>query len=194
MTTEKIRSFIAIELPPDVKKALTRVQDRLKAADEKNVKWVEPENLHLTIQFLGNIETAAIGNITAAIEKAASGTRHFQLEVGGLGAFPNLHRVQTIWTGLAGDIDKLARLQKDIGANLTPLGFPPETRPFAPHLTLGRARDFIRPEERASLGRLIESMPFNAKFKVDVTAVNLMKSQLTRQGPIYSKLATVTLK
>lgn len=194
MTAEKIRSFIAIELTDDVINALTRVRDRLKKADEKNVKWVEPENMHLTLQFLGNIDTAIIGNIAAAIEKASAVSRHFQLEVGGLGAFPDHQRVQTIWVGLGGDIDKLTRLQKDIGANLTPLGFPPETRPFSPHLTLGRARDFIRPEERETLGRLLESMPFNARYQIDVTAVNLMKSQLTRQGPIYTKLAALALK
>lgn len=194
MNVEQIRTFIAIELPPDVKKALTRHQDRLKAGDEKNVKWVEPENMHLTLQFLGNVPADLIPRVTAAVEQAAAGTRHFQIEVGGLGAFPDTQRVQIIWVGLAGDIDKLARLQKDIGANLTPLGFKPETRPFTPHLTLGRVRDFIKPEERAALGQLIQNMPFNAKYKVDVTAVNLMKSQLTRQGPIYTKLASIKLK
>jgi 2'-5' RNA ligase len=190
----KIRSFIAIELPAEVKKALTRLQERLKIRDDKQVKWVEPENMHLTLYFLGNIAPEMVSRITSAMEQAAAGARHFQLEVGGLGAFPNLHRVEVIWVGLAGDLDKLDRLQKDIGANLTPLGFKPETRPFNPHLTLGRVRDFIRPEERAALGQLLESMPFNVRFKVDVTAVNLMKSQLTPKGPIYSKLASVKLK
>ncbi len=194
MTTEKIRSFIAIELPEEVIKALTRVQGRLKTSDEKNVKWVEPENMHLTLQFLGNVDAAAVGNITAAIERAAAGARHFPLEVGGLGAFPSLHRLQTVWVGLGGDLDKLTRLQKDISANLTPLGFPPENRPFTPHLTLGRAREFIRPEERAALGKLLENMPFNVKYTVEVTVVNLMKSQLTRQGPIYTRLASVALR
>ncbi len=194
MNTEQIRSFIAIELPLEVTKALTRLQDRLKAGDEKNVKWVEPENIHLTLQFLGNVDADIVSRITTAMEQAAALTRHFQIEVGGLGAFPNLRNVQTIWVGLAGDLDKLTRLQKDIGANLTPLGFKPETRPFTPHLTLGRVRDFIRLEERYLLGQIIEKMPFNAKYKVDVTDVNLMKSQLTRQGPIYTKLASVKLK
>jgi RNA 2',3'-cyclic 3'-phosphodiesterase len=194
MDVQQIRSFIAIELPPEVKKALTRLQERLKTGDDKQVKWVEPENIHLTLHFLGNINPDIVGRITAAIEQAAAVTRHFQLQVGGLGAFPDLHRVQTIWVGLGGDLDKLNRLQKDIGANLTPAGFKPETRPFNPHLTLGRVRDFIRPEERARLGQLLERMPFNANFEVDVTAVNLMKSQLMPRGPIYTRLASVKLK
>lgn len=190
----QIRTFIAIELPLEVKKALTRLQERLKTGDDKQVKWVEPENIHLTLHFLGNVASDMTSKITAAMEHASTGARHFQLEVGGLGAFPNMQRVQIIWVGLAGDLDKLDRLQKDIGANLTPLGFKPETRPFNPHLTLGRVRDFIRPEERAALGQLLENMPFNARFKVDVVAVNLMKSQLTPKGPVYTKLASVKLK
>jgi RNA 2',3'-cyclic 3'-phosphodiesterase len=88
----------------------------------------------------------------------------------------------------------LTGLQKNIGAHLTPLGFPPEARPFTPHLTIGRVKDFARPEERAAIGQMITRTDYSVKYKVDVTAVNLMKSQLTREGPIYSKLASVTLK
>jgi RNA 2',3'-cyclic 3'-phosphodiesterase len=194
MNVEPIRSFIAIELPVDVTKALTRHQDRLKAGDERQVKWVEPQNIHLTIQFLGNIVPDAVAGIINAMEQACALSRHFPLELAGMGAFPDMHRVQTIWVGLGGDMDKLDRLQKDIGANLTPLGFKPETRPFSPHLTLGRVRDFIRPEERARLGQMLAGNPFTAKFKIDVTAVNLMKSRLTPQGPVYTKLAEVKLK
>jgi RNA 2',3'-cyclic 3'-phosphodiesterase len=190
---EQIRSFIAIEMTPEVRKSLFRLQDGLKAGGQQ-VKWVESQNLHLTLQFLGNIDITAVGNITNAIERAAAGISHFRLEVGGLGAFPNIRRANIIWVGLAGDLDKLDKLQKNIGANLTPLGFPPETRPFTPHLTIGRVRDFARPEEREALGRMIEKTPYNVKYRIDVAAVNLMKSQLTREGPIYSKLAAVTLK
>jgi RNA 2',3'-cyclic 3'-phosphodiesterase len=193
-STVQIRSFIAIELPGDVKKALTRLQGRFKSGDSGQVKWVEPENLHLTLHFLGNIPTDAVSPIITALEQAAAGTRHFQLDVGGLGVFPDLRRVQTIWVGLAGDLDKLDKLYKDIGANLTPLGHKPETRPFSPHLTIGRVRDFARPEERAALARMIQSAPFNVKYRVDVTAVDLMKSQLTPRGPIYTKLVSVILK
>jgi RNA 2',3'-cyclic 3'-phosphodiesterase len=189
-----IRSFIAIELPPEVKKALTRLQDRFKPGDAGQVKWVDPENIHLTLHFLGNIQPDAVKPLTAAVEQAAAGSRHFQLDIGELGAFPDLKRVQTIWVGLAGDLNKLDKLYKDVGANMVPLGFKPETRPFSPHLTIGRVRDFVRPEERAALSRMIENSPFNAKYRIDVIAVDLMKSQLTPRGPIYTKLASVKLK
>jgi len=190
---EQIRSFIAIEMPPEVKKSLSRLQQSLKTGG-RQVKWVEPENLHLTLQFLGNVDAARVGDIASAIDKVAAGTRPFRIEVGGLGVFPDMRRVNVIWVGLAGELEKLDKLQKNIGANLTPLGFPPETRPFTPHLTIGRVRDFTRPEERAAIGHLIEQTGYNVKYKVDVTAVNLMRSQLTREGPIYSKLAAINLK
>ena len=190
---EQIRSFIAVEIPLEVRKPLTHLQQGLKAG-ARQVKWVEPENLHLTLQFLGNIDAIKVGDITAAIEKAAAGTRPFRIEVGGLGAFPDIRRVSVIWVGLAGELEKLVILQKNIGAQLTPLGFPPETRPFTPHLTIGRVRDFARPEERASIGQMITRTDYNVKYKIDVAAVSLMKSQLTREGPIYRKLAAITLK
>jgi RNA 2',3'-cyclic 3'-phosphodiesterase len=190
---EQLRSFIAIEMPPEVRKSLSRLQQDLKAGGQQ-VKWVEPENLHLTLQFLGNINAAKVGDIASAIEKAGTGIRPFRIEVGGLGVFPDIRRINVIWVGLAGELEKLDKLQKNIGANLTPLGFPPETRPFTPHLTIGRVRDFARPEDRAALGRIIAQTDYNVKYKIDATAVNLMKSQLTREGPIYSKLVTITLK
>ncbi len=191
---EQIRSFIAIELPAEVRQALAGLQAKLKAGDGQQVKWVEPENLHLTLQFLGNIDAAAVNDIAAAITQAAIGTHPFQVEIGGLGVFPNTQRVSVIWVGLAGDIAKLAGLQKSIGANLEPLGFKPETRPFTPHLTLGRVRDYCRPPERSALGQVISRTAFNNRYEITVTAINLMKSQLTREGPIYSRLAAITLK
>jgi RNA 2',3'-cyclic 3'-phosphodiesterase len=190
---EQIRSFIAIEMPPEVRKSLIRLQQGLKGGGQQ-IKWVEPQNMHLTLQFLGNIDAGKVSSITTAIEKAASGIRPFHIEVGGLGAFPDMRRVNIIWVGLTGDLEKLERLQKNIGANLTPLGFPPETRPFTPHLTIGRVRDFARPEERVAIGQMIARTDYSVKHKIDVVAVNLMKSQLTREGPIYSKQAAVTLK
>jgi 2'-5' RNA ligase len=84
MNVEQIRSFIAIELPSDVAKALTRHQERLKAGDGRQVKWVEPQNIHLTLQFLGNIAPDAVVGIIHAMEQACTASRHFQLELAGM--------------------------------------------------------------------------------------------------------------
>jgi 2'-5' RNA ligase len=191
---EKIRSFIAIELPLEVKQALSRLQAKLKSASGAPVKWVEPGNIHLTLKFLGDISTEITGRITAALEDAARGTHPFDIGVRGLGAFPGLKNARVVWVGLTGELVKLEQLQKRIEAGLEPLGFPPEGRPFTPHLTIGRVRDYARPDNRQALGEIIAETSFEQEHKIGVNAIQLIKSQLTREGPIYSKISTITLK
>ncbi|MBN1693336.1 MAG: RNA 2',3'-cyclic phosphodiesterase [Dehalococcoidales bacterium] len=191
---EKIRSFIAVELPVELKQALSRLQAKMKSASAAPVKWVEPGNIHLTLKFLGDVSTEIIGRITAVLEDAARGTHPFDIGVSGLGAFPALKRARVIWVGLTGELEKLEQLQKRIEAGLEPLGFPPEGRPFSPHLTIGRVRDYARPDDRLALGELIGGTILEQEYKIGVNAVHLIKSQLTREGPIYSKISAVTLK
>jgi 2'-5' RNA ligase len=191
---EKIRSFIAIELPGEVKQALTRLQEELKSSGSLPLRWVEPKNIHVTLKFLGDIEVAVTGKITSALEDAVRESHPFGIEVKGLGVFPSLKRIQIVWVGLYGELEKLGQLQKRIEENLKPLGFPQENRPFTPHLTLARVRDYARPNERQKLGEIISATNFEGQYKINVNAVNLMKSQLTCEGPIYSKIGTVALK
>jgi RNA 2',3'-cyclic 3'-phosphodiesterase len=191
---EKIRSFIAVELPGEVKQSLAGLQAKLKASGITALKWVEPQNIHLTLKFLGDIDTGAISGITAAIEVAAGSVHPFTITVSELGVFPSLKRVRVVWVGLNGEIEKLNSLQKNIEAGLTPLGIPPEGRGFSPHLTIARVRDYARPEEIEKLGRIIEKTAYDTKHNVPVNAVNLMQSQLTREGPIYTKISTILLK
>ena len=191
---EQIRSFIAIELPREVKSALARLQDKLKAAGSAPVRWVDPGSIHLTLKFLGDIDTGITGRITSVLGEAARGTHPFNIEVSGLGVFPNIRRVQIVWVGLTGELEKLGQLQKRIEAGLIPLGFPAEARAFTPHLTIARVRDYAGSDERQRLGQLIERTGFNAQYTIKVDAVQLMRSQLTREGPIYSRIGTVELK
>lgn len=191
---EQIRSFIAVELPAGVKSALAQLEGKLKAAGGGTARWVDPNNIHLTLKFLGDIDAGITGKITAALEAAVRSATPFEIEVKGLGVFPSLRRVQIIWVGLAGEMEKLGQLQKSIEASLVPLGIAAEGRPFTPHLTLARVRDYARPEERQRLGQLIENTGFENTYKINVNAVHLIKSQLTREGPIYTKISTAALK
>jgi len=191
---EKIRSFIAIELPGELKQALAELQRKFKSAGSLPVKWVDPANIHLTLKFLGDIDVDSPEKIVKALEEAAGGLTSFNIEVRGLGVFPNMNRIQIIWVGLHGELEKLGQLQKRLETSLKLLGFPPENRPFTPHLTLARVRDYARPDERQKLGQVISAANFEGKYIIKVTAVNLMRSQLTPEGPLYSKLGTVTLK
>jgi 2'-5' RNA ligase len=191
---EQIRSFIAIELPREIKLALADIQGKLKAAGGAPVRWVDPGSIHLTLKFLGDIDSGITGRITAALEEAARGTQPFSIGVSGLGVFPNPRHVQVVWVGLTGETEKLSQLQKRIETGLVPLGFKAEGRAFTPHLTLARVRDYAGPDERQKLGQLIEKTGFDAKSVIKVNAVQLMRSQLTREGPIYTRIGTVELK
>jgi 2'-5' RNA ligase len=191
---EQIRSFIAIELSGELKQSLARLQDRLKEGSRAPVRWVGPNSIHLTLKFLGNIDVSVTGDILKALEKAASGVPPFQLELSGLGVFPDPRRVQVVWAGMTGEVARLEKLHKSIEAGLKPLGFTAESRPFRPHLTLGRVRDRASHEEREDLGRLITNMPFDRGVKMNVGSLSLMKSQLTREGPIHSRIGTVELR
>ena len=129
---EQIRSFIAIELPDELKAELARLQDKLKSGRISGAKWVDPYSIHLTLKFLGNIVEETVGKVTEAMEAAAEGASPFSLEVKELGVFPNLNRVQVVWVGVVGEVDKLAKLQQSIDSNLTPLALPRNHVPLPP--------------------------------------------------------------
>lgn len=191
---EPIRSFVAIELPGVLKRALGELAARLKAAGSWPVKWVDPEGVHLTLKFLGNIETGRVGEIVDALELATAGVPPFRLQVGELGVFPNVRRCQVAWVGLKGDLDTLGNLQQRIETHLSQLGFPRENRSFTPHLTLARVRDQALPGERQQFGEVFVRASLDTDFQINVDEIVLMRSQLTRAGAIYSRLGTIKLK
>lgn len=191
---ETIRAFIAIELPEEVKQALTRLQGRLKSGSPAPVRWADPKDIHLTLQFLGDIDATIIGQITAAMEAAARGIRAFHIGINGLGVFPGQTRVRVVWVGLKGDLEILGQLQKRIESTLVPLGFAPEARAFTPHLTLGRVRDQARPDERQSLGQVVAGTKCDIDCGIEVGSVHLFRSQLRPTGPIYNRIGSIELK
>jgi 2'-5' RNA ligase len=190
---EKVRSFIAIELPGELKLELTQLQARLKADNQPRIKWVDPNGMHLTLKFLGNIAPAMIDQITEAMTEATQKVPPFNLDVQQLGAFPNLKRVQVVWLGLGGEIDKIKQLHQFIEANLARLGFAPEQRPLKPHLTLARVSNEASPDERQRFGELIASTKFETIQIIRVESINLIRSQLTREGAIYSQISSAEL-
>lgn len=190
---EQIRSFIAIELPEEVKKGLVRLRGELEREEHTFVKWVDVGGIHLTLKFLGNIPFKQVAQITKAMEEATQGISPFRLEISGLGAFPNLKQPRVLWVGIGGDIDKLSSLQQNIDSALASLGFAREERPFTPHLTLARIRERASPLERKILGELVMSTSLESKYHIAVNAVSLIRSQLTPQGAVYSCLAEIKL-
>ncbi len=191
---EQIRSFIAIELPGEVKDELVSLQERLKTVDPLCARWVNPAGIHLTLKFLGNIGMHRVDSICQAIGDASRGISPFHLSLGKMGAFPNLRRIQVVWVGLAGNLDQLKELQRKIEANLVPLGFPPEGRLFTPHLTLARLREAVNPSFYQALGHIITNTGIESNPSFKVNSVSLMRSQLSRTGAVYTELKSIELK
>ncbi|MCJ7763906.1 MAG: RNA 2',3'-cyclic phosphodiesterase [Dehalococcoidales bacterium] len=191
--TEQIRSFIAIELPEELKLELGRLQASLRV-DRPRIKWVDPNSMHLTLKFLGNVPAAKIDAITRAMTESAAKISPFQLEVGRLGAFPSLKQAQVVWVGLCGELDRIRQLHAFLEASLSRLGFATEKRPFSPHLTQARVGNEASPDERQRLGELIATTSFGADKVIRVNSINLMRSQLTSQGAIYTKISSAELK
>ena len=191
---EEIRSFIAIELPEEVKEGLARLRNELERDEHRFVKWVDTGGIHLTLKFLGNIPFKQVTEITEAVEEAAQGIPPFHLEISGLGVFPSLKQARVFWVGIGGEVDKLSRLQQNIDSALAALGFAREERSFVPHLTLARTRQGASPSERRSFGELVSSTFFGDKYQVAVGTISLMKSQLTPAGAIYTCLSLVELR
>jgi 2'-5' RNA ligase len=194
LDTQQIRSFIAIELPEEVKSGLRRLQAELKLPQHSFVKCVAPDGIHLTLKFLGNISPQKVAEITGVMEQASQAISPFQLQITELGAFPNMRQPRVLWVGIKGELDKLKAWQKRIDDGLVPLGFAKESRPFTPHLTLARVRDNCSPEDRRSLGELVMKTPLEVDYALPVNSLNLMKSQLLPGGAVYSRLAEVKLK
>lgn len=188
---ERIRSFIAIELPDTLKRELSRLEDELKkAAPNIGIKWVNPHAIHLTLKFLGSINVDRISSISKVMELTGREATPFQLKPGVLGAFPSLRRPQVVWIGLSGEIDRLKALQQRLDSSLTNIGFAAESRSFSPHLTLARLRQETSLREWQNLGEVLAKTSVNLVAAIDVSAISLMRSELTRTGVIYHRICS----
>jgi len=192
---ESIRTFIAIELEEALQGAIGEVQQKLRREGEtmRIVRWVTPENVHLTLKFLGNVDVHRLERIEQVTQEACQGFSPFSLSFGGLGCFPSARRPRVIWIGVGGDTDILAQLHRAIEESLTPLGFPPEARDFSAHLTIGRVRRGAGSGEGRKLGQILSSFEVGTLGHSRVESVSLMKSELHPLGAEYTRLAWVEL-
>ena len=179
-----IRSFLAIEIPGPILRKIGEVQGGLKSS-HADVRWTNPEAIHLTLKFFGNIEESRIDPIFKSIEEPIRSTPPFSLKVRGVGAFPHLKNPRVIWIGLVNEREALTSLQKQIETDLEKIGFQPEDRPFHPHLTLGRMKSSRGKEELAGRMERYRDEEFG---DFEVEKVVLFKSDLKPSGPIYTPL------
>lgn len=183
-----LRTFIAIELPAVIRAALADLQQQLKPLG-RGVSWTRPDGIHLTLKFLGDIESGRVEAIAQAVERACLGTAAFTITVTGVGGFPNLTRPRVLWVGVEERTGRLNTIQARIESELATLGLPREERRFSPHLTLGRVK---LPEALQSLcaemqQRGFAPMPFTAESLV------VMRSELKPDGALYTPLKRIEL-
>lgn len=178
--SQTMRLFIAVPLPELVKQRL------LKAANEmgqrlppKAVRWVKPEQMHLTLRFLGETAVTRLPHLQIQLDQLTQQQPSFNVALDDVGAFPNRKRPGVLWVGLVGEVVTLHRLKADLDARLLALGWEKEKRPFSPHLTLGRVKD----------SRSVKSLNWDVaveRLEWRVTAVELIQSELRPFGAIYT--------
>ena len=190
MISETFRAFIAIDLPESIKSFLSEAQEALKLYGFR-VKWVRPQNIHLTLKFLGDTATADTDKIAEAMTLAAKNCPIVSLSVKGVGVFPNVRRPRVIWAGLNGQIEALANFQQTLDAHLADLGFARDTRAFKSHLTLGRVKGKIASDRMlAAIDKLKE---FESE-SFETHQVILFKSELRPSGAVYTRVQAIALQ
>lgn len=184
-----IRSFIAVAVDETIISRLTALQQELRRADAP-VSWVRPEGMHLTLKFLGNVPEADIPRIGDALHEVAVPRTPFRIGVEGAGAFPNLRRPRVVWADIREGREELIALATAVDDVLAGLGFPPEKRPFSPHLTLGREKE---PKQLERLIALVQSHADDRFGEMTVNEVILFRSQLSPKGAKYTPLRCAAL-
>jgi 2'-5' RNA ligase len=176
-----MRTFIAIDFSREIKDALGQAGEHLKYSGA-DVKWVDKDNIHLTIKFLGEVDEKKIEDVKTALDTVASHAKAFEVTVKGLGAFPKMEFPRVIWVGIDKGAKELTVLAGEIGQALAKLGFEKEPRPFSAHLTIGRVRS---PKNKEALRSKMSAYKLPELLPDTINSIILYKSTLTPTGSIY---------
>jgi len=185
-----MRLFLALTLEPEEARRLDRAVAPLRDAGLP-VRWVAPENLHLTLKFLGEVEESRLDELAAAAAAVAGHHRELLMTLGGISAFPNFRRARVVWMGIEQEA-RLELLHHDIELACESLGFEVEGRAFRPHLTLARLKHPLPEPRLRTLSRLGKQTDFRTDFIV--RSVDLMSSELSQSGPTYRTLVSAALR
>lgn len=187
-----MRLFFAVGLEPEAAREVAALQYALgKRASDRGLRWVGADQLHYTLQFLGEVDEARLPELKAAGDAAVQGLHPFPLGLASIGAFPNELKPKVLWVGAAEGAGLLTSIAARLSRELEAIGFEPERRPFQPHLTIARVKGLSA--ERAA-SRLLESQPVEAVATSQVTSMVLMQSTLSPHGSTYSIVAEFALR
>jgi 2'-5' RNA ligase len=185
----KLRLFWAVALPGAVRDSLGAVQSVFKVLS-LDAKWVETQNLHITVRFLGDTDEKLPPELLAAAAALLADMRPFTVSLRGVGVFPSVSKPRVLWVGMSG-FEPLLTMHRRVEKASASLGFPPEGRSFSPHVTIGRFRSAAN---AAALAKQIETMNGRNFGTVTVEGLNLYASRLQPGGAVYTSLGRVTFR
>lgn len=187
-----VRAFVAIALPQILVERLKQIQQQLQSgAGGDAVLWTKPAQLHVTLKFLGNVAGDALKNLKSALRHACKGQAPFRLALENPGCFPNTRNPRVIWVGISGELEPLQKLQTQIDREMQAFGDHTEEHAFQPHLTIGRVK--VQGKEARKIGEAIERATVSSPGGWRVHNVELMQSEIGREGARYSILTTAQL-
>ena len=206
-----LRAFIAVELPHEIQQAIyEKVTVVLKKATGPLIRWVPPENMHLTLKFLGDISPSSVELVTQMLRVEADSSHPFEIHVIGLGSFPSLRRPRVIYIGIQAPACPepgrhlhlaqvqvragLEALQHGVESASRRLGYESDERPFSPHLTIGRARQDVSTSDQQKIRQALENLHIDSLGTARVDSVHLFKSDLKPSGSVYTKLFSAPLR
>ena len=185
-----IRSFLAFELPPEMKNTISGVYEKVRTS-RLAVRWVRPESIHITVVFMGNVREEDLPRIGNEAGEAGSDFAPFHASLKGMGCFPGCRNPRVIWVGLEGEIERMSSLRDDLQNRLIPFGITPEKRGFKPHLTLGRFKKPSR--EEGEIGILMDRYQDLTSPVCSLHELVLFKSDLKPGGAVYTKMLSFPL-
>jgi RNA 2',3'-cyclic 3'-phosphodiesterase len=188
-----LRAFIAVEIPLEIREAIGRATAPLQKGIGSIVRWVPTENMHLTLKFLGDVSPANVELLSQMLGAEADLFHCFDLDLGGIGAFPNLKRPRVIFIGIHAP-PMLEALQRGIESAARRLGYESEERGFSPHLTVGRVKQNVTATEQQSIRRALEETRIDSLGIARVDSVHLYKSDLKPTGSMYTRLYSAPLR
>jgi len=189
---ESKRAFIAVHFSKELIESLADLQDRLRSSPRFSggIKWVKPGNIHLTLQFLGQVDGELIPILSEDLSGPFADIQPFEVTLAGTGAFPSPRRPRVVWAGFSSGTEQLVELQRVVCAVTGAQGFECEKRPFKPHVTLGRARN---PKRVGDISGQTEPLAGQVWGSCQIDEVCLMASKLTPAGAVYSTLDSFLL-
>ena len=190
---EMWRTFAAIPLPEEIQKKLGQLQRSFPSQHDRAVRWVLPKSIHLTLRFLGQTDPAMVDAISAALADAVKPTGKFQLSLTKPGTFPERGKPKVLWVGIGGETRRLTSMRSRIQGALELAGIEPETRPFEPHLTIGRIQNEARYPADFKAGTAFKYMEVPDDLTFTVNQAVLFRSIMDQRGATYEALTEIDL-